>query len=113
MLKHKGYYSEPKYSDEDEVFFGTVEGINDLVTFEAANAHELKEEFINAVDDYLATCEELGKEPEKPYSGNIRLRMGEPLHKRVAMAATSTGESINSYIVHLLQKATSDDRSLA
>ena len=104
MLKYKNYYSEPKYSDEDEVFFGTIEGINDLVTFEAENAHELKQAFIDAVDDYLQTCEAMGKAPEKPYSGDIRLRMGETLHKRAAKAAYEMGESLNAYIVHSLER---------
>lgn len=104
MLKYKNYYSEPKYSEEDEVFFGTIEGIDDLVTFEAENAHELKQAFIDAVDDYLQTCEAMGKVPEKPYSGDIRLRMGETLHKRAAKAAYEMGESLNTYIVQSLEK---------
>ena len=110
MLKYKGYYSEPKYSSEDEVFYGVVEGINDLVTFEAENAHELKDEFINAVEDYLVTCREMDKSPEKPYSGDIRLRMGSLLHKKTAKAAHEAGASLNAYILHTLEQALGDKR---
>ncbi len=114
MLKHKGYYSEPKYSREDELFFGTIEGIDDLITFEAENASDLKQEFLEAVEDYLITCKEMGKSPDRPYSGDIRLRMGEPLHKQAAMAAFEAGESLNSYILQTLTDAlTKKTRSLA
>lgn len=63
------------------------------------------------MDDYLQTCKEMGKVPDKPYSGDIRLRMGEALHKRTAKAAYEMGESLNAYIVHSLEKALENDGS--
>ena len=48
------------------VFFGRLLGINDLVNFESANAEGLEEEFHKAVDDYLAFCSEIGKQPQTP-----------------------------------------------
>jgi predicted HicB family RNase H-like nuclease len=40
----------------------------DLVTFEAQNAQELKENFKNAVEEYLQTCKELNREPQKAFN---------------------------------------------
>ena len=46
-------------------FHGKLLGITDLVTYEADNVGALWGAFVDAVDDYLATCKELGKEPQK------------------------------------------------
>lgn len=43
-------------------FYGKMIGINDLVSFEGTSVKELEKEFQEAVEDYLATCRELGKE---------------------------------------------------
>ena len=42
---------------------GKVEFIEDLVTFVAEKESLAQEEFEAAVDDYLKTCKELGREP--------------------------------------------------
>lgn len=65
MLRYKGYCAKPEYSAEDKVFCGKVLGIDDLVDFCAGNAKDLEHEFQSAVDDYLAFCAEIGKEPQK------------------------------------------------
>lgn len=71
-MTYKGYSARPEYSAEDGVFFGRLLGINDLVNFESANAEGLEEEFHKAVDDYLAFCSEIGKQPQTPPSENTR-----------------------------------------
>ena len=65
-MTYKGYSARAEYSAEDVVFFGRLLGINDLVNFESANAEGLEEEFHKAVDDYLAFCSEIGKQPQTP-----------------------------------------------
>ena len=44
-MEYKGYKAKITYSDEDEVFFGKILGICDLVTFEAESVSDLKNEF--------------------------------------------------------------------
>jgi len=34
ILEYKDFIGSVNYSDEDECFYGKIEGINDLVTFE-------------------------------------------------------------------------------
>ena len=41
-----------------EGFHGKIEGIRDLVTFEATDGASLEIAFRDAVDDYLMTCVE-------------------------------------------------------
>lgn len=64
-LKYKGYIATVGYSASDKVFYGKIAGINDLVNFEADNVKDLGKKFKETVNDYLATCKELEKEPEK------------------------------------------------
>ena len=42
-----------KYSAEDRVYYGKIDGIDDLVNFESDSAEGLEKAFHSAVDDYL------------------------------------------------------------
>ncbi len=57
-LSYKGYIASLHYSKEDKIFWGKIEMMPSLVTFEADNAVELEKVFQEAVDDYLLTCKE-------------------------------------------------------
>ena len=41
VLNYKGFIGSVHFSADDKVFFGKVEGINDLVTFEGETVKEL------------------------------------------------------------------------
>ncbi len=73
MLKHKGYIGIVEFDDEDEAFHGRVIGIRDVITFQGTSVEEIKEAFIDSVEDYLDFCEARGEEPEKPYCGKFVL----------------------------------------
>lgn len=64
-LEYKGFHSYIHYSAADKVLYGKIEGIKDLVDFESESAVEIENEFHKAVDDYIAFCEEIGKNVEK------------------------------------------------
>ena len=49
VLKYKDYIGSAHYSAEDESFYGKLEGIEDLITFEADNVKDLKSAFREAV----------------------------------------------------------------
>lgn len=53
-LNYKGFIGSVAFSEEDNVFFGKIEGIDGLVNFEGSSVEELKEAFHEAVDDYVA-----------------------------------------------------------
>ena len=71
ILQYKGYYADISFSAQDEVFYGKLIGINDLVNFEADSVKALVKAFHEAVEDYLETCAEIGKAPEKTYKGSL------------------------------------------
>ncbi len=61
ILEYKGYRAKVEYISENEILFGKIDGISDLVTFQSNSGSGIKTEFKNAVDDYLELCKELGK----------------------------------------------------
>lgn len=63
---YKGYSTNVEYDKKDRIFYGKLENINDMINFHTDNYMEIKNEFHNAVDDYLDFCARVGKEPERP-----------------------------------------------
>lgn len=98
VLKHKGYVGSIETSLEDMVLHGKIECINDLITYEAHSLPELKAAFEEAVDDYLETCAELGRAPDKSMSGTLNVRIGADLHKKAYLASVEMGNSLNDFI---------------
>lgn len=68
ILEYRGYFTKIEYSAEDQVLYGKIEGINDLVNLESNKLEDIVAEFHSAVDDYLEMCRCFGKEPDKEYS---------------------------------------------
>jgi predicted HicB family RNase H-like nuclease len=98
LITYKNYIAEVHYSNDDEVFHGKVLGINDLVTFEGQSVKELKKAFKEAVEDYLLTCAEMGRTPDKTYKGSLNVRLNSQLHKSAAIAAARNNLSLNDFI---------------
>lgn len=103
-MTYKGYIGSVNYSDKDQVFFGKIEGINGLVNFEGESVKELTEAFHEAVDDYLAYCQDEGIEPDKSYTGVLNVRLTPAIHRQIAMLAIQAGLSINAYIKDALEE---------
>lgn len=56
-LIYKDFIATVHFRSDDNVFYGKIEGINDLVTFESDNVVGLRESFIEAYEDYIDICE--------------------------------------------------------
>ena len=104
-INYKGYFAKVEFDPEDHIFVGRVIGIRDVVGFHGKSVSELEAAFAEAVDNYLAACKELGQEPNKPYSGNLMLRIPAEIHAAVALAAEASGKSINQWAASVLDKA--------
>ena len=103
-MTYKGYLGSVNYSDKDHVFFGKIEGINGLVNFEGESVKELTAAFHEAVDDYLAYCEDEGIEPDKSYTGVLNVRLTPAIHRQIDMLALQEGISINAFIKEALEQ---------
>lgn len=104
-MTYKGYVARVEYSDEDRCFVGHLAGISDVVGFHGETVAELRAAFEEAVDDYLETCEKIGRPPQKPYSGKLMLRVPPELHARASIAAQTSGKSLNQWAVDVLKRA--------
>ncbi len=104
-MNYKGYYAKVEFDPEDRIFVGRIIGIRDVVGFHGESVSELEAAFGEAVDNYLEACAELGQEPNKPYSGNLMLRIPTDIHAAVAAAAQASGKSINQWAAGVLDKA--------
>ena len=98
ILEYKGYYGSVHYSSKDEVFHGKIIGINDLVSFEGESVADLKGAFQEAVEDYLETCKELNKEPDKMYKGSFNIRIPSDLHRKAAIVASIKNVTLNDLV---------------
>lgn len=105
MLKYKGYTGVVQFDEKAMIFHGEVVGLRDVITFRGKTPEEIKKEFIDSIDGYINWCKELGQEPEKPYSGNVHLRLNPELHAKLVTEAKTHGVSLNSYINETLQRA--------
>lgn len=102
LLEYKGYYATIYFSADDEVFFGKLIGINDLISFEGESVVELKKAFHEAVEDYLETCKELKKSPDKTYKGSFNVRVPSDLHRKAALFASMRNISLNDFVKQAL-----------
>jgi len=103
-LSYKGFLGTVSFSEKDAVFFGKIEGIDGLVNFEGESVQELTIAFHEAVDDYIAYCEEENIPLHKSYSGNLNIRINPETHSRLALYAKQTGVTLNSLISQSLDK---------
>lgn len=97
-MTYKGYAAKVAYSDEDALFTGRIAGIDDVIGFHGESVTELKAAFIEAVDDYLAACEKIGRKPQKTYSGRFVVRVEPDVHARAVVAAQAEGKSLNLWV---------------
>ena len=106
-IHYKGYIGTVNFSEEDNVFFGKVEGINGLVNFEGESVIELTQSFHNAVDDYIVYCKANGLPLHKSYSGSLNIRIRPETHSQLALRAKQAGISLNALISKSLDQALS------
>ena len=110
-MQYKGYSATVRFDDVADVFQGELVGLRDVVTFEGRTTDELRSAFEESVDDYLKFCAEKGREPDKPYSGRFVVRLSPELHRKLDIAATKSGASINSLVNRAIENAVDVDRA--
>lgn len=60
-MNYKGYTGSVDYSKEDNCLYGKVLGMSkDNITYEGKDVNELRKDFEDAVNDYLASCKPSG-----------------------------------------------------
>lgn len=103
FITYKDFIGSVHFCAEDELFYGKIEGIEDLVSFEGQSVLELKQSFHESVDDYLELCKTSGKDPEKSYKGSFNIRIAPELHKKAKRLAIIKGISLNQLIQNAVE----------
>ena len=104
LIEYKEYVGSIEFSQEDSIFFGKVQGIRALISYEGSSATELINDFHGAVDDYLEVCKAEGIEPEKAYKGSFNIRIKPELHKKAAIYAMEHDLTLNSFVEQSMEK---------
>lgn len=106
MLSYKGYNAKLEVDEERGVIGGMVLDMQGTIHFEGKTVAEATQAFYDSVDDYLEFCEELGRAPEKQYSGNFSTRTTPELHRLAILQAQNIGLSLNGYVESLIARDT-------
>jgi predicted HicB family RNase H-like nuclease len=93
---HRDYQGSVSYEDGRLVI--QILHIDDFVTAECDSASDAPRVFAELVDDYLETCEALGKQPSRPFKGTFNVRISPELHRLAAVSAAEVGDSLNSWV---------------
>ena len=104
-MNFQGYTARVEYDERDDIFVGRVLGLRSIISFHGKTVAELRREFVAAIKDYLADCEEHGVTPEKPASGKLLIRVPPEVHSRALIKAQSMGKSLNQWATEALQYA--------
>lgn len=105
ILTYKGYNGVVEIDPQAGILFGRVLDLDAVLTFEADTVPEAEQAFHDTVDDYLDWCAERGKQPEKPFSGKVIIRMPPAVHRAAAIAAASTHKSLNTWLTETVERA--------
>lgn len=104
-MTYRGYLASMTFDTDDKIIVGRVLDVDDIITFHGESIHEFEENFHAVVDDYIAACESLGSEPEKPASGKLMLRVSAGVHAAAFKAAARSGTSLNKWAEEALSAA--------
>ena len=103
VLTYKEFIGSVHFSAEDKTFYGRIEGIDDLITFEGKTVDILIKAFHEAVDDYIELCKDAGKRPVKSCRGVFNIRIPAELHLKTAKLAALLGVPLNQLVQKAIQ----------
>lgn len=106
---YKGYNGAVEVDPHAGILFGRVLDLDAVLTFEAENVRDAEQAFHDTVDDYLDWCAERGKQPEKPFSGKLILRLSPDIHRAAVVAAASEHKSLNTWLAEVVEHAAREE----
>lgn len=112
LLKHKGFSGSIEFDLDDNMLHGKIQFIEDVICYEADSLAALKESFCASVDRYIAHCHAIGKQPNKPFSGNFNVRVSPMIHRACAIAARRAGTTLNEFVGQSLEAACTQKQDL-
>ena len=80
-LHYKDYYGTINVSEEDNILYGKVIGIKGLLSYEGETVEELKQDFQEVVDEYIADCKKNNIKPQISYKGTFNVSITPDLNR--------------------------------
>src|SRR5690606_2616231 len=105
MIEYKGHTGVVEFDPELRLFTGHVLDLRDEIYFEGDSVEALEASMQRAIDHYLEVCDRRGEDPERPFSGKLNVRLGSELHRAAVIAAAAEGESLNNWLVRVVETA--------
>ncbi|TLP48637.1 type II toxin-antitoxin system HicB family antitoxin [Cohaesibacter sp. CAU 1516] len=95
IVEHKGYVGEVFFDD------GTLHvkalHLRDALIAEVEDG-DVQHAFQELIDDYLELCDDLGRSPNKAFSGSFNVRVSEDIHRTAATNAAKQNISMSQYV---------------
>jgi predicted HicB family RNase H-like nuclease len=66
QIEYKGFKTVPQFSFPDDAWYGKIDNIADLVTYETPEFDDIKNQFQEAVEEYLEECQRNGRDANLP-----------------------------------------------
>ncbi|WP_196138127.1 hypothetical protein [Aliikangiella sp. G2MR2-5] len=98
MLVYKGFIGQIDYNSESHKLVGEVVNSVDLIEFEGESAAEIKENFQQRVDEYLAFQNEVVGNRPTPFVGNFTICLTTEKQNKVIQAAQQQGQSVTHWL---------------
>jgi predicted HicB family RNase H-like nuclease len=105
VMQYKGYTGRMEVDDEAGIIFGRVIGLRDVITFQGKTVQEARQAFQDSVDDYLEFCAERGEDPERPFSGELVVRVNPDIHQALTSLAETRKTSLDAVVEQVLTDA--------
>ena len=103
-MTYKGYKADIKFDTDANTFYGEILNSAAIIHFRGNSVDELERSFREGIDDYLLVCSEEGISPERPFSGEFRVRISPDLHKRIFLQAKEDHLSINKFVIRAFKE---------
>ena len=104
FLKHKDYLGSVEYSEEDNMLYGEVMGIDDLILYHGDSLESLRKDFEEAIDHYLETCEIEGLEPDKTTYNDFDMQISPELRRSLITFSIERKKSLRETVDEAIRK---------
>lgn len=104
-MEYKGYLAHIAFDAQANLFHGEVINIRDVVTFQGHSVDELRQAFVDSIEDYLSFCAEREEVPDQPFSGRFTVRLSPEQHRKVIVAAEKAGKDVAQWVAEALEQA--------
>jgi predicted HicB family RNase H-like nuclease len=108
ILQYGDYFGSVEISLEDSCIYGEILFVEDTVVYEADEVSEIQSSFEVAVDSYISTCAEIGREPQKPCKGSFNVRIPKELHRQASIKAKILSVSLNEFVKRAIEGCVGD-----